>query len=61
MKRPNVSFFVLFVLFFETQGSLCSLAALELALYTRLASDSEIHLFCLLSAGIKGVNRHHQA
>jgi hypothetical protein len=36
-------------------------AVLEPAMYTRLASNSEMHCLCLLSAGIKGVRHYHPA
>jgi hypothetical protein len=54
-------FFFFFFWFFET-GFLCvALAVLELTLWTRLASNSEIAYLCLPSAGIKGVRHHHPA
>jgi hypothetical protein len=44
---------------FSERVSLCSLALLELALWTRLALNSEIFAcLCLQSAGIKGVHHH---
>ena len=56
-----VLFCFVFVLFFES-GFLCvALAVLELTLKTRLASNSDIHLLCLPSAGIKGVCHYLQA
>jgi hypothetical protein len=47
-------------LLFSEAGSPCvALAVLELALLTRLALNSEIHL-CLSSAETKGVSHHTQ-
>jgi hypothetical protein len=58
--KKSLSFFFFFFWFFET-GFLCAvLAVLELTLYTRLVSNSEIHLPLppKPSAGIKGVCHH---
>jgi hypothetical protein len=55
-------FVCLFVFWFFETGFLCvALAVLELTLWTRLASNSEIAYLCLPSAGIKGVRHHHPA
>jgi hypothetical protein len=52
-------FFLFLCLFvFETAFLCIALAVLELTLYTRLASNSEIRL---PSAGIKGVHHHRPA
>ena len=45
--------------FFEITSHCITLAVLELALQTRLASNSQRYdCFCLPSAGIKGVGHH---
>jgi hypothetical protein len=49
---------ICFVLFFETGFLYVALAVLELTLYTRLASNSEIHLLLPPECGIKGISYH---
>lgn len=45
---------------FETESLFVALVILVLAVWTRLASDSErSSCLCLLSARIKGVRHHH--
>jgi hypothetical protein len=52
----------LLLLLFRDRISLCSLDALELILYTRLASNSQRYTFlCLLSTGIKDMCHHSPA
>jgi hypothetical protein len=58
MHNGTFLFVCLFVCLFET-GFLCvALAILELTLYTRLVSNSVIHLTLHLCAGIQVVHHH---
>ena len=58
----NCFFFSLVFVFLETEFLYVALAVLEPTLQNRLAWNSEISaLFCLLSAGIKGVCHHRLA